>query len=109
MDDSQILRFTSEGRDRPISLMLELNAIASGKASGGASASGKVGAVSAQGGPSICISTYSMLTHSGRRSYEAERIMGWLQAREWGLMLLDEVHTIPARIFRRVLTFVQVS
>ena len=25
---------------------------------------------------------------------------------EWGLMLLDEVHTIPAKMFRRVLSIV---
>jgi DNA excision repair protein ERCC-3 len=55
----------------------------------------------------ICISTYSMLTFSQRRSHEAEAAMKWLQDREWGLMVLDEVHTIPAKIFRKVLTTVQ--
>jgi DNA excision repair protein ERCC-3 len=30
----------------------------------------------------------------------------WLKDQEWGLMLLDEVHTIPAKMFRRVLTVV---
>ena len=33
--------------------------------------------------------------------------MKWLQEQEWGIMVLDEVHTIPARMFRRVLTIVQ--
>ena len=33
--------------------------------------------------------------------------MNWLKAQEWGIMVLDEVHTIPAKIFRRVLTIVQ--
>jgi DNA excision repair protein ERCC-3 len=33
--------------------------------------------------------------------------MKWLTDQEWGLMLLDEVHTIPAKMFRRVLTIVQ--
>lgn len=41
--------------------------------------------------------------HSQRRSYEAQSIMDWLRNREWGLMVLDEVHTIPAKQFRRVL------
>ena len=29
-----------------------------------------------------------------------------MKDQEWGLMLLDEVHTIPAKMFRRVLTVV---
>merc|ERR1719186_496086 len=53
---------------------------------------------------SIVISTYSMMGHSQKRSHEAQSIMDWLHAREWGLMVLDEVHTIPAKQFRRVLS-----
>uniref|UniRef100_A0A6P8IG39 General transcription and DNA repair factor IIH helicase/translocase subunit XPB n=1 Tax=Actinia tenebrosa TaxID=6105 RepID=A0A6P8IG39_ACTTE len=55
----------------------------------------------------IAISTYSMVSHTGKRSWEAEQVMSFLQAQEWGLMILDEVHTIPAKQFRRVLTVVQ--
>lgn len=55
----------------------------------------------------ICITTYSMITHTQKRSWEAEQVMNWLKEQEWGLMLLDEVHTIPAKMFRRVLTIVQ--
>ncbi|CAD5112992.1 DgyrCDS2195 [Dimorphilus gyrociliatus] len=58
-------------------------------------------------GCSICISTYSMISHSNKRSWEAERVMEWLQNQEWGLMLLDEVQFIPAKMFRRVLSVVQ--
>lgn len=58
-------------------------------------------------GCGICITTYSMITHMQKRSWEAEQVMTWLKEQEWGLMLLDEVHTIPARMFRRVLTIVQ--
>ncbi|XP_036740010.1 general transcription and DNA repair factor IIH helicase subunit XPB isoform X2 [Manis pentadactyla] len=76
IDDSQICRFTSDAKDKPI-------------------------------GCSIAISTYSMLGHTTRRSWEAERVMEWLKTQEWGLMILDEVHTIPAKMFRRVLTIVQ--
>ncbi|ESO86104.1 hypothetical protein LOTGIDRAFT_207144 [Lottia gigantea] len=57
-------------------------------------------------GCSVCISTYSMLAHSTKRSWEAEKMMEWLQSQEWGIMLLDEVQTIPAKMFRRVLTIV---
>ncbi|XP_077978060.1 general transcription and DNA repair factor IIH helicase/translocase subunit XPB-like [Glandiceps talaboti] len=58
-------------------------------------------------GCSVLISTYSMMGHSTKRSWEAEKMMEWIREQEWGLMLLDEVHTIPARQFRRVLTAVQ--
>uniref|UniRef100_A0A8C3M227 General transcription and DNA repair factor IIH helicase/translocase subunit XPB n=1 Tax=Chrysolophus pictus TaxID=9089 RepID=A0A8C3M227_CHRPC len=86
IDDSQICRFTSDAKDKPIDC-------------------------------SIAISTYSMLGHTTKRSWEAERVMEWLKSREWGLMILDEVHTIPgkemvcrpscSKMFRRVLTIVQ--
>lgn len=48
-----------------------------------------------------------MITHQQKRSYEAEQTMNWLKEQEWGIMVLDEVHTIPAKMFRRVLTIVQ--
>uniref|UniRef100_A0A674NAG4 General transcription and DNA repair factor IIH helicase/translocase subunit XPB n=1 Tax=Takifugu rubripes TaxID=31033 RepID=A0A674NAG4_TAKRU len=76
IDDSQICRFTSDAKDKPI-------------------------------GCSVAISTYSMLGHTTKRSWEAERVMEWMRSQEWGLMILDEVHTIPAKMFRRVLTIVQ--
>ncbi|XP_072179023.1 general transcription and DNA repair factor IIH helicase/translocase subunit XPB-like [Diadema setosum] len=58
-------------------------------------------------GCNICISTYSMVAHTTKRSWEADQVMQWMQSQEWGLMILDEVHTIPAKQFRRVLTQVQ--
>uniref|UniRef100_A0A665WAS1 General transcription and DNA repair factor IIH helicase/translocase subunit XPB n=1 Tax=Echeneis naucrates TaxID=173247 RepID=A0A665WAS1_ECHNA len=79
-------------------------------------------------GCSVAISTYSMLGHTTKRSWEAERVMEWMRSQEWGLIILDEVHTIPgeiknhlvinqltllfivfsvAKMFRRVLTIVQ--
>ncbi|KMQ94269.1 dna excision repair protein haywire [Lasius niger] len=58
-------------------------------------------------GCGILITTYSMITHTQKRSWDAENTMRWLQEQEWGIMVLDEVHTIPAKMFRRVLTIVQ--
>ncbi|XP_078573566.1 general transcription and DNA repair factor IIH helicase/translocase subunit XPB-like [Branchiostoma floridae x Branchiostoma japonicum] len=58
-------------------------------------------------GCNVAISTYSMIAHTTKRSYESEKVMEWLQSQEWGLMLLDEVHTIPAKQFRRVLMVIQ--
>ena len=44
----------------------------------------------------ITITTYTMVAHSGRRSYEAQQMMDFLTGTEWGLVLLDEVHVVPA-------------
>lgn len=55
----------------------------------------------------ICITTYSMIAHTQKRSWEADQVMKWMQDQEWGLILLDEVHTIPAKMFRKVLTIVK--
>jgi DNA excision repair protein ERCC-3 len=50
----------------------------------------------------IIVSTYSMVTQTRTRSYDAGKMMDFLQNREWGLMILDEVHVVPANIFRKV-------
>jgi len=80
--DNQLLRFTRESKDRVPT---------------GADASK----------PVVCISTYSMVAYTGRRTYTAEENMKFIESQEWGLLLLDEVHTIPAKMFRRVLTIVR--
>jgi len=56
------------------------------------------------GGAGILISTYSMMAYSGRRSHEAQRIMNVIQSHEWGLMILDEVHVVPAQMFRKTVS-----
>lgn len=58
-------------------------------------------------GAGVCITTYTMVAYSGRRSEESERIMNDIMSREWGLILLDEVHVVPAQMFRRVLGIVK--
>lgn len=50
----------------------------------------------------IIVTTYSMVTNSRGRSYDAQKMMDFLSGREWGLMILDEVHVVPANIFRKV-------
>ncbi|CAI0650117.1 General transcription and DNA repair factor IIH helicase subunit XPB [Colletotrichum fructicola] len=54
------------------------------------------------GNTGIIVTTYSMVTQTRERSHEAKKMMDFLQTREWGLMLLDEVHVVPANIFRKV-------
>lgn len=56
------------------------------------------------GDAGVVISTYTMIAYTGRRSYEAQRIMEWLQSTEWGFLLLDEVHVVPANVFRKVIS-----
>ena len=58
-------------------------------------------------GCGILITTFNMITHTQKRSWEAEQTMKWIQEQEWGIMVLDEVHAIPAKMFRRVLHQVQ--
>eukprot|EP00177_Eucheuma_denticulatum_P008578 GFKZ01015622.1.p1 GENE.GFKZ01015622.1~~GFKZ01015622.1.p1 ORF type:complete len:884 (+),score=138.51 GFKZ01015622.1:83-2653(+) len=51
----------------------------------------------------VTVTTYSMISHSGRRAAESERMLNELKQKEWGLLLLDEVHVVPANVFRRVI------
>ncbi|CAG8673745.1 9225_t:CDS:10, partial [Racocetra fulgida] len=49
----------------------------------------------------IVISTYSMVANTRTRSYEASKMMDFITGREWGFILLDEVHVVPANMFLR--------
>ena len=52
----------------------------------------------------IVITTYSMLAVADdRRSDTAKKVVALLTAREWGLMVLDEVHVTPATMFKNAL------
>ena len=55
------------------------------------------------GNTGIIITTYSMVTNTRERAHDSAKMMKFLQGREWGLMLLDEVHVVPAQMFRRVI------
>ena len=50
----------------------------------------------------LLITTYTMISYGGRRSAQSAEVMNAIQSREWGLMLMDEVHVVPAKMFRRV-------
>ena len=60
----------------------------------------KEGLVGASG---VTITTYTMIAFSGKRSEESARVMDQIRSREWGLLLMDEVHVVPAQMFRKVL------
>ncbi|KAI8876274.1 DNA repair helicase rad25 [Backusella circina FSU 941] len=56
------------------------------------------------GAAGIVISTYSMVANKRKRSYDAQKMMEFLESREWGFLLLDEVHVVPANMFRTVVS-----
>ena len=50
----------------------------------------------------IIISTYSMISNARKRSHDAEKVMQFIRGQEWGLLIADEVHVVPANIFKKV-------
>lgn len=51
----------------------------------------------------VLVTTYTMISYSGKRSDQSQEIMDQITGREWGLLLMDEVHVVPAKMFRRVI------
>ena len=52
----------------------------------------------------VVITTYNMVAFNGQRSAAADAMMKLITSQEWGLILLDEVHVAPARMFRRCMS-----
>ncbi|EFC41711.1 predicted protein [Naegleria gruberi] len=48
----------------------------------------------------VLITTYSMISFKGRRSEESKQMMEYIENREWGLLMFDEVQVYPADSFR---------
>ena len=59
------------------------------------------------GASGIVVSTYSMVANRTKRSHDSQKMMDFLTSREWGFILLDEVHVVPANMFRRVVTTIK--
>ncbi|KAF5533834.1 DNA excision repair ERCC-3 [Fusarium mexicanum] len=59
------------------------------------------------GSTGVIVTTYSMITNSRERAHDSKKMMDFLAGREWGLMLLDEVHVVPANMFRRVISSIK--
>jgi len=53
-------------------------------------------------GADIVISTYNMFSGENKSSENTKMMMKKLKEREWGLVVLDEVHLVPADTFRTV-------
>ncbi|XP_049847843.1 general transcription and DNA repair factor IIH helicase subunit XPB-like [Schistocerca gregaria] len=56
---------------------------------------------------SILLTTYSMLSHSTKRSDYSSFVVKLIEKQEWGLVILDEVHVVPANTFRSVISKVK--
>ncbi|KAF8696084.1 hypothetical protein HU200_036972 [Digitaria exilis] len=50
------------------------------------------------------LTTYNMVAFGGKRSEDSEKIIEEIRNREWGLLLMDEVHVVPAHMFRKVIS-----
>ncbi|KAJ2236176.1 DNA repair helicase RAD25 [Coemansia sp. RSA 485] len=57
-----------------------------------------------KGDAGLVISTFTMVANDGKRSYATEKMMKFITEREWGMLLLDEVHVVPANMFRKVVS-----
>lgn len=55
----------------------------------------------------ILVTTFHMIGFRGARGKESEAVMRAISSRDWGLLLLDEVHVAPAATFRRVVEVVK--
>ncbi|KAH0918658.1 hypothetical protein HID58_026318 [Brassica napus] len=82
--DDQICRFTSDSKER------------------------------FRGNAGVVVTTYDMVADKYKRGYfrqkkrnlneEREKIIEEMRNREWGLLLMDEVHVVPAQMFRKVIS-----
>lgn len=59
------------------------------------------------GDAGIVVSTYSMIANTSKRSHASAKMMDFLTSREWGFLLLDEVHVAPANVFRRAVSTIK--
>ncbi|KAF2663630.1 DNA repair helicase rad25 [Microthyrium microscopicum] len=55
-----------------------------------------------RGNTGVMISTYNMIAQAKGRSHHSQKMMDFIENREWGLMILDEVHVVPAKMFQKV-------
>ncbi|KAF9529494.1 DNA helicase [Crepidotus variabilis] len=55
----------------------------------------------------IIVSTYSMIANTHNQAHKTKQMMKFLTSHEWGLVLLDEVHVVPATMFRKAFTSIK--
>ena len=57
-----------------------------------------------RGNVGVVVTTYNMVAFGGKRSEESEKIIEKIRNREWGFLFMDEVHIVPAHMFRKVIS-----
>ncbi|GBG33351.1 TFIIH basal transcription factor complex helicase XPB subunit [Hondaea fermentalgiana] len=60
-----------------------------------------------ESGATVLVTTYNMMSYSKGRSADGERVMQQVKNTEWGLIIMDEVHVVPAKMFRMALRHVK--
>lgn len=55
----------------------------------------------------VLVTTYNMLSHSSKRSGYSSKVVSLIEDTEWGMVILDEVHVVPANTFRAVISKVK--
>mmetsp|Transcript_14873 Transcript_14873/g.28841 ORF Transcript_14873/g.28841 Transcript_14873/m.28841 type:complete len:838 (-) Transcript_14873:212-2725(-) len=60
-----------------------------------------------ESGATVLVTTYNMMSYSRGRSEDGERVMNQVKNTEWGLIIMDEVHVVPAKMFRMALRHVK--
>ena len=55
----------------------------------------------------IVVTTYPMISYSKARTEEKQYRMDKIEKIDWGLVILDEVQVVPAKMFRRVISTIK--
>ncbi|KAF6147258.1 hypothetical protein GIB67_013079 [Kingdonia uniflora] len=56
------------------------------------------------GNAGVVVTTYNMVAFGGKWSEESEKIIEEIKKIEWGLLLMDKMHMVPADMFRKVIS-----
>lgn len=59
------------------------------------------------GNTGIIVTTCAMLANDRERTNMSKKVLDFLTSREWGFMIIDEVHIAPAHTFRRIISIVK--
>ena len=44
-----------------------------------------------------------MIAFGGKRAVDSQSLIAKIKNEEWGILILDEVHVVPANTFRKVI------
>lgn len=58
-------------------------------------------------GKNILVTTYFMMSYSKKRNIDSARVINQIKNTEWGLLIMDEVHVVPAKMFRKAMVNVK--